>query len=159
MVTNDLEVNMQYYITADLVRKPTAKEAQEIMVSGASVYTGRIKAVVSSDTPQNAMEAGKKMITGCLKTGITPINWGFISVSDAKNLGDTAIYKKYYTATWIGYYRAKVGLTQQQLADASGVNIRQIQRVESGDSSTGNLTARNLLAIADVLGVDPHDLI
>lgn len=55
--------------------------------------------------------------------------------------------------------RLKAGLTQKQLADASGVNVRQIQRVENGESEAGNLTARNLLAIADALGVDPHELI
>lgn len=56
-------------------------------------------------------------------------------------------------------YRLAAGLTQQQLADRSGVNIRQIQRVEFGTSDAGNLTARNLLAIADALNVDPHELI
>ncbi len=55
--------------------------------------------------------------------------------------------------------RISAGLTQQQLAEKSGVNIRQIQRVESGSSSTENLTAKNFLALADALGVDPHDLI
>lgn len=55
--------------------------------------------------------------------------------------------------------RTAAGLTQQQLADASGVNIRQIRRVELGTSEAGNMSARNLLAIADVLGVDPHTLI
>lgn len=55
--------------------------------------------------------------------------------------------------------RLAAGLTQQQLAAESGVNIRQIQRVESGSSDAGKLTARNLLAIADALGVDPHNLI
>lgn len=55
--------------------------------------------------------------------------------------------------------RIAAGITQKQLADASGVNVRQIQRVEIGESDAGNLTARNLLAIADALGVDPHDLI
>ena len=55
--------------------------------------------------------------------------------------------------------RVAAGMTQQQLADASGVNIRQIRRVESGSSATANLTAKNFLAIADALGVDPHELI
>lgn len=50
-------------------------------------------------------------------------------------------------------------MTQQQLAEKSGVNVRQIQRVESGESLAGNLTAKNLIAIADALGVDPHSLI
>lgn len=55
--------------------------------------------------------------------------------------------------------RLKAGLTQQQLSDASGVNARQIRRVEIRESEAGNLTAKNLLAIADALGVDPHKLI
>lgn len=55
--------------------------------------------------------------------------------------------------------RVNAGMTQQQLADASGVNIRQIRRVELGTSDAGNMSARNLLAIADVLGVDPRSLL
>lgn len=55
--------------------------------------------------------------------------------------------------------RLASGLTQQQLADASGVNIRQIQRIELEESEAGNMTANNLLAIADVLSVDPHTLL
>lgn len=55
--------------------------------------------------------------------------------------------------------RKAAGLTQRQLSELSGVNIRQIQRVESGASQAGNLTAKNLIAIADALGVDPHELI
>lgn len=55
--------------------------------------------------------------------------------------------------------RVNAGMTQQQLADASGVNVRQIRRVELGTSDAGNMSARNLLAIADVLGVDPRSLL
>lgn len=50
-------------------------------------------------------------------------------------------------------------MTQANLAEKSGVNIRQIQRVELGESDAGNLTARNLIAIADVLGVDAKSLL
>ena len=46
------------------------------------------------------------------------------------------------------------GLSQKELSEASGVNIRQIQRVELGEAEAGNLTAKNLLAIADALGVE-----
>ena len=55
--------------------------------------------------------------------------------------------------------RRAAGLTQAALSAASGVNVRQIRRVEIGESSAGNLTAKNILALADTLGVDPHDLI
>lgn len=55
--------------------------------------------------------------------------------------------------------RITAGLTQQELANLSGVNIRQIRRVEIGEAEAGNLTAKNLLAIADALCVDPHTLL
>ena len=55
--------------------------------------------------------------------------------------------------------RTNAGMTQQQLADASGVNIRQIRRVELGTSEAGNMSARNLLSIADILELDPRELI
>lgn len=55
--------------------------------------------------------------------------------------------------------RMEAGLTAAKLAEISGVGIRQIQRVELGESEAGNLTARNLLALADALGVDPRELI
>ena len=55
--------------------------------------------------------------------------------------------------------RKTAGLTQKQLADLSGVGIRQIQYAESGERQLANYTAINLLRIAAVLGVDPYDLI
>lgn len=61
--------------------------------------------------------------------------------------------------TKMEWSRRVAGMTQAQLAEKSGVNIRQIQRVELGEAEAGNLTARNLLSIADALGVDARDLI
>lgn len=61
--------------------------------------------------------------------------------------------------TKLEWSRRMAGMTQAQLAEKSGVNIRQIQRVELGEAEAGNLTARNLLSIADALGVDARDLI
>lgn len=55
--------------------------------------------------------------------------------------------------------RIAAGMTQAQLSKLSGVNSRQIQRVELGEAEAGNLTAKNLLAIADALGVNPRELI
>ena len=59
----------------------------------------------------------------------------------------------------IAALRKTAGLTQKQLADLSGVGIRQIQYAESGGRQLANYTAINLLRIAAVLGVDPYDLI
>lgn len=61
--------------------------------------------------------------------------------------------------TKLEWSRRAEGLTQAELAEASGVNIRQIQRVELGEAEAGNLTAKNLIAIADALHVDIRRLI
>ena len=50
-------------------------------------------------------------------------------------------------------------MTQKQLADGSGVNIRQIQRVENGDSDMSNITLGNAIKLADALGVDVKELL
>lgn len=54
--------------------------------------------------------------------------------------------------------RIAAGLTQAQLAAASGVNPRQIQRIELGTSKAENLTLKNAVALASALGVKPEDL-
>lgn len=61
--------------------------------------------------------------------------------------------------TKLEWSRRMAGMTQAQLSEKSGVYIRQIQRVELGEAEAGNLTAKNLLSIADALGVDARDLI
>lgn len=61
--------------------------------------------------------------------------------------------------TKLEWSRRMAGMTQAQLAEKSGVYIRQIQRVELGEAEAGNLTAKNLLSIADALDVDARDLI
>jgi len=55
--------------------------------------------------------------------------------------------------------RVTQGLSQQALANASGVNIRQIQRIEGGGSDINNLTLKNAVAIANALGVTAEDLL
>lgn len=80
-------------------------------------------------------------------------------VLDAQKMGDTAIYAQYPTATWLTYYRIKAGLTQKRLAELAGLNIRQVQKIENGETLAGNTTARDLLALADALGIDPHKLL
>ncbi|WP_281693313.1 helix-turn-helix domain-containing protein [Agathobaculum desmolans] len=55
--------------------------------------------------------------------------------------------------------RKSAGLTQQQLSDQAGVNVSLIRKLEGGTVITANITAKNLIALADAFGVDPHDLI
>ena len=61
--------------------------------------------------------------------------------------------------TKLEWSRRMAGMTQAQLAEKCGVDIRQIQRVELGEAEAGKLTAKNLMSIADALGVDARDLI
>lgn len=61
--------------------------------------------------------------------------------------------------TKLEWSRRMAELTQSELAKKSGVNIRQIQRVELGEAEAGNLTAKNLIALADALDVDVRKLI
>ena len=61
--------------------------------------------------------------------------------------------------TKLEWSRRMANMTQAELAKKSGVNIRQIQRVELGEADAGNLTANNLIAIAEVLSVTPKAII
>lgn len=51
------------------------------------------------------------------------------------------------------------GISQTELSRRSGINLRQIQKIVSGEYKAGNVTAKNLICIADILGVDPRKLI
>lgn len=55
--------------------------------------------------------------------------------------------------------RQAAHLTQKALAEEAGMNISQIQKLESGEIAIANITAKNFLALADALGVDPHTLL
>lgn len=55
--------------------------------------------------------------------------------------------------------RIATGMSQIQLATRTGLNRSQIQKLESGDIKIENITAKNLFAIADALGVDPRELL
>lgn len=54
--------------------------------------------------------------------------------------------------------RTNLGLTQKDLADKSGINIRQIQKYESGEYDIGNMTLKNAIALSDALGCDVKEL-
>lgn len=55
--------------------------------------------------------------------------------------------------------RKAAGLTQIQLAEASGVHVQQIRRIEGGEIAVCNITLKNALALAAALGVRPEELI
>lgn len=57
------------------------------------------------------------------------------------------------------FFRKGKDLSQQALSEITGINIRQIQRFESGTSDIGNITLKNAIAIADALEIDVRDLL
>lgn len=56
-------------------------------------------------------------------------------------------------------HRKTQHMTLRQLSSLSGVSVTQIQAVETGQSSPGNMAAKNLLAIAKALNADPYELL
>lgn len=54
--------------------------------------------------------------------------------------------------------RIAQGLTQQALANAAGINISQVQKIEAGTINIANVTLINAVNIARALGVSAEDL-
>ena len=55
--------------------------------------------------------------------------------------------------------RTLCGMTQKKLAERSGINIRRIQKYESGEYSLNNMTAKTAYAISHALGCSIDDLV
>lgn len=64
-----------------------------------------------------------------------------------------------YRINPIKHAREAMNMTQKQLAEATGLNLRTIQKLEGWERDIGAIKARNLVAIADVLRVDPWVLL
>lgn len=52
--------------------------------------------------------------------------------------------------------RDEFGMTQQQVADAAGIQLRQYQRLESGERMMAGASMRIGLSICAVLKLDPY---
>lgn len=55
--------------------------------------------------------------------------------------------------------RTALEMTQRELSEKSGVNIRQIQKYESGEYDTGNMTLRSALSLSEALECEVRDLL
>ena len=55
--------------------------------------------------------------------------------------------------------RQAAGMTQAALAEKSGVNIRQIRKIELGEIKIGNITLQNAARLAGALGVSVEALL
>lgn len=56
-------------------------------------------------------------------------------------------------------YRKKQGLTQTDLANRAGLNIRQVQKIENDEVQIENVTLKTMQAIAQALNAKIDDLI
>lgn len=61
--------------------------------------------------------------------------------------------------TNLEWQRRMAKMSIKELSEKSSVNVRLIQNVELGTSEAGNMAAKNLIAIADALGVDVRELL
>lgn len=61
--------------------------------------------------------------------------------------------------TNLEWQRRMAKMSIKELAEKSGVNTRLIQNVELGSSDAGNMTAKNLIALADALDVEAKVLL
>ena len=61
--------------------------------------------------------------------------------------------------TNLEWQRRMAKMSIKELTLKSGVNVRLIQNVELGTGEAGNMAAKNLIAIADALGVDVRELL
>lgn len=64
-----------------------------------------------------------------------------------------------YKINPIKHAREAVGMTQKQLAEATGLNLRTIQKLENWERDILSMEVRNLLEIAKAVEVDPWVLI
>lgn len=61
--------------------------------------------------------------------------------------------------TNLEWQRRMAKMSIKELSEESGVNVRLIQNVELGTGEAGNMATKNLIAIADALGVDVRELL
>jgi len=59
----------------------------------------------------------------------------------------------------LAHLRNIAGLTQQGLADKAGIHLGQVQKIEYGQRKISGVSFRIGIALADALGVDPHELL
>ncbi len=55
--------------------------------------------------------------------------------------------------------REKKGLSQRQLAEKANMHYMQINKIETGKIKIGNISAKNFIALSEILEVDPKELL
>ncbi len=61
--------------------------------------------------------------------------------------------------TKLEMYRREKGLTRVALADKVGVSVKSIERYEQGLASLGDAKYKTVIALANILGVSPEEIV
>lgn len=134
-----------YYFFGDKVRPANAAEAVKIGRDDAEIWEGRLVIPIRAKNRETAWEKARAAVAEYEeKTGIkiTSLSW--------------TTYNPYNKLSEL---RSKAGLTQQALADAAGVNIRQVQKWESGELDIGKAAAETVVKVAKMLNTTVEDLL
>ncbi len=60
--------------------------------------------------------------------------------------------------TYLKYYRQRIGYTQADLADASGIPLKTIQQYEQGRKNINKASSESIITLANILKCQPIDL-
>ena len=69
---------------------------------------------------------------------------------DRKNLQGSAL---------VAWARHRKGYSQQMVAEMTGIDLRQYQRLEHGERDIGRASMKTGLSICEVLEIDPFQLV
>lgn len=148
----DADREMQKYcVYADICRAPSRGRPRS-----SAGLPERIVAIVPARDELDALQAGGVVIHGCINPGDTV---GDIECSPYGGMNQIAEGFTLLYATFLEFYRRQRGVSSRELAERADVVLSSVLQIESGKYAAQNMTAKNLLSLADVLGVPPHALI
>lgn len=88
---------MNWYVSADMARRVSGSEAEQIGIAGASIHAGRVKTMVQAETPKEAIDKGRAVIDAALEDGLRALNYGCMPVEAVAELGDEEVYARMRT--------------------------------------------------------------
>jgi len=82
------------------------------------------------------------------------------TASEEKTMDELdALLQRRGSVSRLQMYRKRLGISQQELAERSGVNLRTLQEYEVGRKDLRKAAAKTVLALAGALWCSPSELI
>jgi ribosome-binding protein aMBF1 (putative translation factor) len=142
---------------------PTTKQKEDIKMGKMRVLTDKairkhydgcaknIKDMAMPETRDRLLKSNEEEMEKCLKILKRD---GFVEVEFH---GRQWIVKDYFSR--LKFHREDKGMSQRQLSEASGVNVRTIQNFEQGRKDINSAGVVTVLSLAEALDVDVYDII